>query len=285
MYRFGRQQYPVIDPSSQTEDLGDDAVKASNYGIANLKRILPKLIEWTYEEGKDYDDLSTLYDQVFNQFNRYMGHVTSNIGGVYQYNKTYEQEGAVFSHVPRERQMNSMEFLHQQLFTTPYWMLDQEILSRIKAAGSVEKIRSMQVRSLNNLLSFDRLARVIENETLNGAEAYGLMEMMEGLRQGLWQEVQQGKTPDTYRRNLQRAHIERLSYLLEKEQELNEDQRSYGRFTQINASQSDIRAAARAELAALHKLVKSKRKSAEGIGRAHLEDIEQRLSDVLNLDK
>ncbi len=79
MYRFGRQQRPVIDPSSQTEDLGDDAVKASNYGIANLKRILPKLIEWTYEEGKNYDDLATLYNQVFNQYNRYMGHVRSNI--------------------------------------------------------------------------------------------------------------------------------------------------------------------------------------------------------------
>jgi hypothetical protein len=284
MYRFGRQQYPVIDPSSQTEDLGDDAVKASNYGIANLKRILPRLIEWTYEEGKNYDDLSTLYDQVFNQFNRYMGHVTSNIGGVYQYNKTYEQEGAVFIHVPRERQVNSMNFLHQQLFTTPYWMLDQEILSRIKAAGSIEKIRSMQVRSLNNLLSFDRLARVIENETLNGADAYGLMEMMEDLRQGLWQDVQQGNTPDTYRRNLQRAHVERLSYLLKEEQKLSKDQRSYGNFTQITASQSDIRAAARAELAALHKLVKSKRKSAKGIGRAHLEDIEQRLSDILTHD-
>ena len=101
MYRFGRQQRPVIDPSSQTEDLGDDAVKASNYGIANLKRIVPKLIDWTYEEGKNYDDLSTLYDQVFGQFNRYMGHVRSNIGGVYQYNKTYEQEGAVFTHVQK----------------------------------------------------------------------------------------------------------------------------------------------------------------------------------------
>ncbi|MDG2147231.1 MAG: zinc-dependent metalloprotease, partial [Flavobacteriaceae bacterium] len=119
MYRFGSSQYPVIDPSSQTEDLGDDAIKASNYGIKNLKRILPKLIDWTYEEGKNYDDLSTLYDQVFNQFNRYMGHVASNIGGVYKYNKTYEQEGAVFTHVNKNHQKNSMNFLHQQLFTTP----------------------------------------------------------------------------------------------------------------------------------------------------------------------
>jgi len=74
MYRFGRQQFGVIDPSSQTEDLGDDAMKASMYGIANLKRIVPNLIEWTAEDGKNYEDLQTMYGQVLGQFNRYMGH-------------------------------------------------------------------------------------------------------------------------------------------------------------------------------------------------------------------
>jgi len=284
MYRFGRQQRPVIDPSSQTEDLGDDAVKASNYGIANLKRIVPKLIDWTYEEGKNYDDLSTLYDQVFGQFNRYMGHVRSNIGGVYQYNKTYEQEGAVFTHVSKNRQSNSMAFLHQQLFNTPYWMLDKNILSKTKAAGSVERIRSMQVRTLNNLLAFDRLARVIENETLNGSNAYGLTTMLEDLRNGLWKEVKQGKTPDTYRRNLQRAHIERLGYLLKEEQKLSNNQRQYGGVTLIDVSQSDIRAAARAELKSLYQLVNRKRKTASGMGKAHLEDAKSSIAQLLDLD-
>lgn len=283
MYRFGRQQRPVIDPSSQTEDLGDDAVKASNYGIANLQRILPRLIEWTYEDGKNYDDLATLYDQVFNQFNRYMGHVTSNIGGVYQYNKTYEQEGNVYTHVDKNRQKESLQFLHSQLFTTPYWMLNQQIISKIKAAGSVEKIRSMQVRTLNNLLSFDRLARVIENETLNGAQSYPLMTLLEDLTDGIWREVKKGKTPDTYRRNLQRAHIERLAYLLIEEQKLSDNQRRYGGYTTIDVSQSDIRAAARAELNGLYKMVNAKRKSAKGIAKAHLEDAKSTLEQILKM--
>ena len=283
MYRFGRQQRPVIDPSSQTEDLGDDAVKASNYGIANLQRILPRLIEWTYEDGKNYDDLATLYDQVFNQFNRYMGHVTSNIGGVYQYNKTYEQEGNVYTHVDKNRQKESLQFLHSQLFTTPYWMLNQQIISKIKAAGSVEKIRSMQVRTVNNLLSFDRLARVIENETLNGAQPYPLMSLLEDLTDGIWSEVKKGKTPDTYRRNLQRAHIERLAYLLIEEQKLSDNQRKYGGYTTIDVSQSDIRAAARAELNGIYKMVNTKRKSAKGIAKAHLEDAKSTLELILKL--
>ena len=280
-YRFGRQQRPVIDPSSQTEDLGDDAIKASNYGIANLKRILPKLIEWTYEEGKNYDDLETLYDQVFNQFNRYMGHVTSNIGGVYEYNKTYEQEGPVYEHVNKYHQANSLNFLHQQLFSTPEWMINQSIINKIKAAGTVNKIRGMQVRTLNQILSFDRLARVIENETLNEQSAYDLMTLMNDLSEGLWIEVKQGKTPDTYRRNLQRAHIERLAYLLTEEQKLSANQRRYGGITQVDVSQSDIRAAARASLKKLYKLVNRKQKTAKGIGKAHLEDVKVQLSTIL----
>ena len=280
-YRFGRQQRPVIDPSSQTEDLGDDAIKASNYGIANLKRILPKLIEWTYEEGKNYDDLETLYDQVFNQFNRYMGHVTSNIGGVYEYNKTYEQEGPVYEHVNKYHQANSLNFLHQQLFSTPEWMINQSIINKIKAAGTVNKIRGMQVRTLNQILSFDRLARVIENETLNQQSAYDLMTLMNDLSEGLWKEVKQGKTPDTYRRNLQRAHIERLAYLLTEEQKLSANQRRYGGITQVDVSQSDIRAAARASLKKLYKLVNRKQKTAKGIGKAHLEDVKIQLSTIL----
>ncbi|MEL6651714.1 MAG: zinc-dependent metalloprotease [Bacteroidota bacterium] len=111
IYRFGRQQGVVIDPSSQTEDIGDDAVKASTYGIANLQRIVPNLIRWTAEDGKDFKDLEELYGQVLNQYNRYMGHVTNNIGGVYEYFKTYEQNGTIYEHVPRERQEAAMAFL------------------------------------------------------------------------------------------------------------------------------------------------------------------------------
>ena len=85
MYRFGHQQVgDVVDPSSQTEDLGDDAILASTYGIKNLKRIVPNLIEWTTESGEDYSDLSDMYGQLLSQFGRYMGHVANNIGGVYE---------------------------------------------------------------------------------------------------------------------------------------------------------------------------------------------------------
>jgi hypothetical protein len=107
------------------------------------------------------------------------------------------------------------------------------------------------------------------------------MALMNDLSEGLWKEVKQGKTPDTYRRNLQRAHIERLTYLLTEEQKLSANQRRYGGITQVDVSQSDIRAAARASLKKLYKLVNRKQKSAKGIGKAHLEDVKVQLSTIL----
>ena len=160
MHRFGSAG---IDPSSQTEDLGDDAVKASEYGILNLKRIIPNLNKWTSEDGKDYSDLQTMYGQVLSQFNRYMGHVSSNIGGVYQYYKTYDQEGPVYTHVKKSHQIKCMNFLQTQLFKTPTWMIDKNILNKIEFAGNVNRIRATQSRTLNSILDFGKMARLIEN--------------------------------------------------------------------------------------------------------------------------
>ena len=277
MYRFGAQQWDIVDPSSQTEDLGDDAVKASNYGIENLKRIVPNLIEWTAEDGKDYDDLGTLYGQVLAQFNRYMGHVSNNIGGVYEYNKTYDQEGVVYMPVPKERQEESMEFLQDQLFTTPEWMIDTEILNRIESDGNLERVRGVQVRTLNNVLDFGRMGRMIENETLNGKSAYALTEMMNDLRSGIFSELRSGKKIDTYRRNLQRAYVERLEYLLTKEQEGRRNA------TSVNVSQSDIRAVSRAELNTLRRLVNSAiGRTGDSLSRYHLQDLRERIDLILD---
>ncbi|MGC6480258.1 MAG: zinc-dependent metalloprotease [Flavobacteriaceae bacterium] len=279
IYRFGRQQFGVIDPSSQTEDLGDDAVKASQYGIQNLKRIVPNLIEWSYEAGKNYDDLSELYGQVFNQFNRYMGHVHANVGGVYEYYKTYDQQGDVYTHVPKAHQEKCVMFLHDQLFKTPNWLVDPTILGKIQNAGAVEKLRSTQVRVLNSLLSFGRLARMIENETLNGTAAYSPMDFLKDMTSGVFAETSTNKVPDTYRRNLQRAYVDRLAYLL-KEEQSNAGGR-YFRGTRVNVDQSDIRALALYQLEKIHKKVR-KANGATPTIKAHYAELEERIAQLFD---
>jgi len=283
MYRFGHQQIGDIhDPSSQTEDLGDNAILASEYGIKNLKRIVPNLRNWTTEPGEDYDDLQDMYGHVISQFNRYMGHVTSNIGGIYEYYKTAEQIGAVYTHVDKGHQENCLQFLHENLFETPEWLLDDEIFNRIEYSGSVERVRSLQVRTLNNLLRLGRLARMIENETMNGSDAYKLTEMMSDLRRGIWSEARTGKPADTYRRNLQRAHIDGLaSLMVAPNQRKAPDFGGYQKSTAVNTSQSDIRSVARAELKTLQRSLRNARGS-DNMTRIHFQDAIERINVILD---
>lgn len=285
LYRFGHQQAgDVVDPSSQTEDLGDNAVLASQYGIKNLQRIVPNLVKWTEEDGKDYDELDTLYKQVLSQFNRYMGHVSNNIGGVYENHKTYDQEGVVYTLVSKDHQRNAIKFLHNELFETPQWMIDKELFSKIEYSGAVERIRSMQERTLNNILSLGKMARLIEQETLYGSEAFSLVEMTSSLRKGIWSELYSGKSIDTYRRNLQKAHIDRLGYLLTaKNQSKQPDWGGYIKSTAVNTSQSDIRSVAKAELINLkNQINSSKGNFSDQMSRYHLDDSISRIDELLD---
>ena len=278
MHRFGSAG---IDPSSQTEDLGDDAVKASEYGILNLKRIIPNLNKWTSEDGKDYSDLQTMYGQVLSQFNRYMGHVSSNIGGVYQYYKTYDQEGPVYTHVKKSHQIKCMNFLQTQLFKTPTWMIDKNILNKIEFAGNVNRIRATQSRTLNSILDFGKMARLIENEAINGAKAYTLSEMMSDLKKGIWEELYTNKPIDVYRRNLQLAYIDRINYIMNEEQGSTTSwARSY--VTTVKVSQSDIRTVSVGQLLELKKEIKkSLKKNSDEMSKIHLMTVEAKINRIL----
>ena len=255
-YRFGRQQGLPIDPSAQTEDLGDDAIKASDLGIENLKRIANKLLEWGTVEGKDYADLNELYSAMAGQFNRYMGHVSSNIGGVEGDMKTTNQEGVVYTPTAKEKQARAVDFLNRQLFNTPAWMIDTEILDRIEASGNVNRIMKIQTRTLNNVLSNDRLIRMINNEAANDNAAYTASALFSDLHKGIWSELKSGKKIEVYRRNLQKAHIERLKFLL----------------TSANSEymNSDIPSLSRASLEKLKAEVKISAARQNGASRDHL---------------
>ncbi len=280
MYRFGGQQgIEIVDPSSQTEDLGDDAMLASDYGIKNLKRIVPNLIKWTTEDGDNYDDLQEMYGHVLSQFNLYMGHVSNNIGGVYEHNKTADQEGTVYTAVPKDRQKRAMAFIQKNLFTTPKWLINKEIFDRIEFTGSIERIRELQSKTIDNILSLGKMQRLTEAHTYN-SNAYSLLEMMRDFRTGVWSELRSGKKIDIYRRNLQRAHIDRLAFLMTAKNQSGK-QEGIVKSTGVNTSQSDIRTVVRAEL----KTIRGQLRSAHGgdaMSRIHITDAIERINAILD---
>ncbi|MDX1428179.1 MAG: zinc-dependent metalloprotease [Salegentibacter mishustinae] len=214
-YEFGNG-YGVVDPQSQRESLGDDQVKASEYGLANLKKVVPNLIEWTSKDGYAYDDLEEVYRELTYMWRGYVSHVVTNVGGVYETRKTSNQDGVVYENVPRKKQEEAVNFLVEEAFTTPDWLLNQEILNRIEASGAIERVQNLQTRALNSLLDEDRLNRMIANEEVNGDKAYTAVNLMQDLRKGIFSELYNRNKVDAYRRNLQRSYVDIASEYLKK---------------------------------------------------------------------
>ena len=258
-FLFGAQTWHPFDPSSQTESVGDDPVKASSYGLSNLKIVAKNLSKWTATKGEGYDDLKELYGELISVWSRFANHVVVNIGGVYEMPKTTDQSGPKYTPLEKSEQTKSMQFLNDNVFSTPKWLLQSSILSNIGPSGSVDRIRTMQTRILNNLLLKERLMRMIDNEAMLGTSTYSINDLFLDLRNGLWSELKSKQDIDIYRRNLQRAHVMQLIKLLEEDQ----------------LALSDVGAAARAELMTIQKLTnKSGKKYKDAGSRNHLLDIQ-----------
>ena len=203
-----------FDPTQTTESIGNDWVAASEYGMKNLHRVIPSLLTWMYEEGESYDEVKMRYMQMFVHWGRMTERVITAIGGSREELKHFGQEGPVYRALSREEQQRSMAFLDEHLFATPTWLINTELIRKFEHVGTVERIRWYQTTGLNALLSPHRLERLVENHALMGDETYGPAEMLDDLRESIWKELNGSVEIDTYRRNLQRAWLDRMEYLL-----------------------------------------------------------------------
>ena len=275
---FGTETSPY-DPRFQTEDLGDNSMKASEYGIKNLKRILPQLITWSKEEGEDYEELDGLYNSLTGQFRRYMGHVTKNVGGIYEDPKTSDMEGSLYQVVPSSIQNEAVAFLNEQLFKTPIWLLDQNILNRIKPESGVEAMKSIQGGTLNSLFSGDRLIRLIETSSLD-KKNYSVDELMSDLRKGIFSELKTNAPIDVYRRNLQKLYVNNLIEALDndgKKTAMGLNRRP------VKYSETDIPSIARGQLIELKSQLKlGAASSTDRMSKFHLQDLVSKIDMALN---
>ncbi|MEN0050729.1 MAG: zinc-dependent metalloprotease, partial [Bacteroidota bacterium] len=280
VYMFG-SGYPRFDPDAQTENIGDDPVKASTYGIKNLKYVGENLMNWTTTVGEDYEDLAELYGEFLSVWNRYIGHVVTIVGGVHQTLKSSDQEGAVYSPVPKNEQQAALQFLNREVFQTPKWLMNETILSRIDYPEAVEQVRRLQVRHLNSLLDEGRMQRLIESDFLFETPTYQLDNFLTDVRKMIWSEVYENSSIDINRRNLQRAYLEKVADLM-TEKEVSNIRIFRGYRTRVDLSQSDIRPLLRANLQTLdQQLKKAAKRSKDRMTTIHLEDCRERIAEVL----
>ncbi|MBO6183144.1 MAG: zinc-dependent metalloprotease, partial [Chryseobacterium sp.] len=175
-YFYGEQQsyLETIDPRSQSEDLGDDAMKASEYGMKNLKIVIDNLLKWTYEDGKKYTDAGKLYLGAIGQWDLYSGHVMANVGGVYLDHTVFGSNKKAYEAVPAETQKRAVDYLVKNAINLPEWLFFNSITEKTypvknSPMGPYEQTpynlaRGMQYGNLYSLFMDDRLLRMLENE-------------------------------------------------------------------------------------------------------------------------
>lgn len=276
LYKFGKQS-SAFDPTSQTEDIGNNSMKASTYGLKNLEYVAAHLNEWTSNVTNNYEDLDELYKEMLDVWSRYVGHVVTNVGGVYENTKKPNQAGSVYEVVPKTKQIEAMNWLQANAFASPTWIVNVTTLKNTDFAGYAEKFRSLQVRQLNSLLSIGRIGRLVDNEIL-GADTYKALDLLRDTRKGIWKEAATPGNVTIYRRNLQRGYIDRMGALMTEEIKPSDRSTIY-----YNVGQSDVRALVRGELNALRgTLLAAKARPVNAETKYHYEDCIKRIDLILN---
>ena len=280
---FGGEGFGA-DPRAQTEDLGDNSVLASEYGIKNLKRILVKLPEWTKEEADKYENLNDIYMQLAGQFNRYMNHVAKNIGGVYENIKSVEEPGDVYTPTPVAMQKSAMAFLQNQLFTTPRWLLDNSILNKISNPVANERVQGIQTSVLKSLLDKGRLLRLTTSSTRFNNASYALNEMMDDVRKGLFSELATQKATDVFRRNLQKTYVSQLNDLINPSASPAAAAAAAGGFrigAPVDVENSDVYSEAKSQLKKLAASLRAAT-SSDAASSSHYADLQDRIKKALD---
>ncbi len=276
------------DPGEQSEAVGDaDAVKATALGVKNLKRTMALIEPATaWKEGTTYADLDEIYGRTIGQWSTEMGHVARIIGGEYKQEKLVGQKGPVYRNVEPARQREALKFLLDNAFTTPLWLMDESILRKIEASGSLNRVGNAQARALASIVANDRLERMVEMEAMakSKSEVYPVADLLADLRKGLWSEISTGEPIDAFRRRLQRVYLEAMA------SKINPPPAAPvipgfggGRGGAGPVSTSDFRPILKSEMRTLDAdLATAIAKTSDRMSKAHLEDSRDQIKKMLD---
>lgn len=269
--RFSTNKSRGADPGELTEAVGDaDAVKATTLGLKNLRRVADMLLSATSTQpGEPYEELEELYGRMLGQWRLEMGHVAVIVGGFNTQQKHIGQDGVLFTPISKARQAEAVAFLNDNAFATPTWMLNPEILRRIETNGALDRVKTAQQMLLNSLLSSTRFARLVEQEAIDGDQAYRPVDFLADVRKGIWSEVNGtgAVRVDAYRRNLQRAYLDLLGERLNGRSPVSDDQRPLIR-GELRTLSADV--------------TKALTRTTDRTTRMHLEDVRDQIAKILD---
>ncbi len=186
-YRYGRQQIQSrYDPSAIEEDLGDDPMKAAEYGIKNLKYILSNLGEWVNDDT-DFTHREELYKQLANQYYRYIMNVMYNVGGIYLTEVKDGTKGQRHEPVAKEKQRASLAWILKE-FKSSDWLSKTDLKKNFTMGVDMTPV--LQKRILDQL---ERLTGNIILSSHLASNPYTIQEFLTDLYNGAFENTVKGR--------------------------------------------------------------------------------------------
>ncbi len=290
MKRFGFQQWMTVDPTSQMEDLGDDAIKSTRYGIANIRRILDYLEVATFKDGDNYNFLNEMFNSVQYQWFDEIRHVAQIPGGIIQNNIALGQPGKEFTPIDKQKQQSAVAFVSNEAFSTDsvQFFMRPSLMQNLSPDKVVSSVQNYQIRLLRDLLSGQRLIRMSNLSAASKNAAYPLSDYFSDIERGIFSEfmVKAEKQPDAFRRNLQRFYVQNLADKINQPKSAVPLTGFAAIFTEPSLIGTDVRGVCIARLEAIQSLAKSAlAKSKDEIIKAHLKDISSTIDNALRPSK
>lgn len=205
-YRYGKQQFKRrFDPSSVEEDLGDDPVKASEYGRRNLQYILKHINEWVADKDKDFEFRTALYDEIVYGYVRYLSFVLADIGGIYLNERYDGDQRPSYQTVSKEQQKKALNFLLNELKDLS-WLEADETLKEFPIRTSVAM--QMENAIIDGILSRCGAVSICSNKATSAP--YTQKEYLADIERFVWAPTRAGKTLTDTEMRLQMNYLTKL---------------------------------------------------------------------------
>ena len=198
------------DPRSQSEDLGDNQMRANDYGLKNLQRVMAHIEEWTAQPDGQYDDLNFIHRAVRSQYQRYVNHVQKYLFSKYVNNAPGEKP---YDIVPRDLQREAVDWLSRNVMEAPMWLYPKSVVSKL-GVDYADEIRNRQQTLIAMLLSPNAISNLMGDQFISD-KAYPVEEYFDDIFGMVWKPLtDKDEEQNSFRRLQQRSYVDFLGVAL-----------------------------------------------------------------------
>ena len=224
-----------IDPQSNAWDLTNDPIKYYEQLFDMADELWHSLSTYFEVDGEQYSKLRRIFGRGLRQYYGASRNIAKYIGGIYHSRHHIGDPGGKtpFKIVPAQKQRKALDFLLTKILAENAFEFDPNLLNKLAPKrdwdfkGSVwrmsridypihDYIRWIQSGTLYRLHHPRIFSRIRDNELkfLQGEDVFTLTELFENISNSLWIELKMQKNINSFRRDLQKSHIEVLSTIL-----------------------------------------------------------------------